>query len=81
MKALLLLLAVSATLFAAEPPKLPRWTPPSYAKVVGYRFRLPSDDAKEPVPSGFTLLTKAGLDTKQLDTLKIKSAELTTSTS
>ncbi len=77
MKASLLILTVSTTLFAAEPSKIPGWKPPSYSNVVGYRFRLPSDDAKEPVPSGFSLLTKSGLDIKQLDTLKTKSAELT----
>ena len=53
------------------------WPAKDYVKVIGYRFRLPTDDAKGPVPSGFSLLNEAGLDTKQLATLTVKSAELT----
>lgn len=49
-----------------------RWTPPPYAKVVGYRFKQPS----EPRERGFTLLAKAGLDEKQLAALEVKSADL-----
>lgn len=52
------------------------WPAKDYAKVVGYRFKISSDDAKGPAPSGFSLLTKAGLDAKQLANLTIKSAEL-----
>lgn len=52
------------------------WTPPKYSKVIGYRFQLPSDNAKHPVPSGFTLLKKGAVDAVQLERFTIKSAEL-----
>jgi hypothetical protein len=44
--------------------------------VIGYRFKIPSDDVEGPVPSGFTLLTKTGLNEKLLKKLTIKSAKL-----
>ena len=45
------------------------WTPPTYSKVVGYRFRIPGEDSKEAVPSGFTLLRKGVLDSALLESL------------
>lgn len=73
-----LLLAAAAPIFGddANPSHKATWPAKDYSKVVGYRFKIPSDDAKGPVPSGFSLLTKAGLDAKQLANLTIKSAEL-----
>jgi len=52
------------------------WTPPKYAKVVGYRFRVPGEDSKEPIPSGFSLLKNGTLDAAQLKRLALKSVEL-----
>lgn len=74
---LLFPLLVSAISLLADGSAQPAtWPAKDYAKVVGYRFKIPSDDAKGPVPSGFSLLTKDGLDSKQLASLTIKSAEL-----
>ena len=77
------LLAIFASVaFAADgSPRANKatWPNTQYAKVIGYRFKLPSDDAKDsgPVPSGFSLLNKSGVDTKQLAELTVKSVELT----
>jgi len=74
-----LALVLGSVSMAAEPlPKSEEapWTPPPYQKVVGFRFRLPSDGANGPVPSGFTLLKNGAVDTVQLEQLKQKSTEL-----
>ncbi|SKB02091.1 hypothetical protein SAMN02745166_03539 [Prosthecobacter debontii] len=60
---------------AAPEPKT-AWTPPAYAKVVGYRFRIPSEDSKRPIPSGFTLLRSGRLDSALLERQKTKAADL-----
>lgn len=60
---------------AAPVPKT-AWAPPTYAKVVGYRFRIPGEDSKEHVPSGFTLLRKGVLDSALLERQKTKSADI-----
>jgi len=75
-----LALALGSVSWAAEPlPKSDesRWVPPSFQKVVGFRFRLPSDGSEGPVPSGFSLLKNGAIDIAQLEKLKQKSAELT----
>ncbi len=75
---LCLLFAAAVPIFAGDAGQTSKatWPAKGYTKVVGYRFKIPSDDAKGPVPSGFSLLTKAGLDAKQLANLTIKSSEL-----
>jgi hypothetical protein len=60
----------------ATPESSQVWTPPHYAKVIGYRFRLPGENSKEAVPSGFTLLPDGLLDSALLAKQKTKSAEL-----
>ena len=60
----------------ATPESSQVWTPPPYAKVIGYRFRLPGENSKEAVPSGFTLLPDGLLDSALLAKQKTKSAEL-----
>jgi len=72
--------ALGSVSLAAEPlPKSEesRWVPPSFQKVVGFRFRLPSDGSEGPVPSGFSLLKNGAVDVAQLEKLKQKSVELT----
>ena len=73
------LLMLTSVLEGEHPSKksADRWTPPNLAKVVGYRFKLPSDGLEGPVKSGFTLMKNDGLDTKQLESLQTNSAELT----
>ncbi len=76
----LVLLIMIGSVVGKEPTEKsppPAWAPPKHAKVIGYRFRLPSEDSKEPVPSGFSLLRNAKLDEKQLVKLQHLSAELT----
>ena len=73
-------IALSSISSAAEPlPKSDEslWVPPPFQKVVGFRFRLPSDGSQGPVPSGFSLLKNGAVDAAQLEKLKQKSAELT----
>jgi len=65
----LLSILASAGHAADKPPAIRKgvWPNKPYAKVIGHRFKVPSDDVKEPgVPSGFSLLHKSGVDTKQL---------------
>lgn len=76
---LLLLAATFTASFAGE--KLPAeaksaWIPARYSKVIGYRFRIPGEDSKEAVPSGFSLLKKGSVDTALLERLAVKSVEL-----
>ena len=82
LRSISLLAIVTSVVLAADSPRAPSksdWPKTEFTKVVGYRFKIPSDDAKgtEAVPSGFSLLNKTGLDTKQLETLTAKSTELT----
>ncbi len=75
-----LLLGLPVLTWAEESPVIegnPGWQHKEVARVVGYRFRLPSDGSTEPVKSGFTLLRGAALDTKTLAELSVKSVELT----
>jgi len=55
------------------------WPEKPYAKVIGYRFKVPSDEVREgdAVPSGFSLLRESRVDSKQLAELTEKSVELT----
>jgi len=60
----------------AAPDSKTAWTPPTYSKVVGYRFRIPGEDSKEAVPSGFSLLRKGVLDSALLEKQKTKTVDL-----
>lgn len=77
---LTLSLSLASCSWSEESPVVegnPGWQYKEVAKVVGYRFRLPSDGSTEPVESGFTLLRGAALDTQALSELSVKSVELT----
>lgn len=61
------------TVNETEPVIARQWPPQGYAKVVGYRFW----ERVGPMDFSFSLLSDGRINRKELDRLKVKSAELT----
>ena len=59
-------------------PLIPdEWKTGGVAQVVGYRFRIPGEDAKGNHPTGnFSLLHDSGIDLTALEGIKVSSCEL-----
>ncbi len=52
------------------------WPPTGDARVVGYRFKLPGEEAQKPPEGGFSLLRGSSVDMARLKQAAIKSAKL-----